>query len=87
MYFTYIFDIKHKNDLLKKCEDNDMKWIFFNPSIKIFTDKNGINLEKLNYIKDIFVSFKDKNLYGKEINMKNSIQLHYQHTLSTCLFK
>ena len=79
VYFTYIFDIKHKNDLLKKCEDNDMKCIFFNPSIKIFTDKNGINLEKLNYIKDIFVSFKDKNLYGKEINMKNSIQLHYQH--------
>ena len=78
VYFTYIFDTKHKDDLLKKCEDNDMKCIFFLPAIKLFTDKNGLNLEKLKYLEDIFVSIKEKNLYGKDIEMKNSMQLHYQ---------
>ena len=79
VYFTYIFDIKHKDDLLKKCEDNNMKCIFFKPTIKLFTDKDGINLEKLNFTEDIFVCIKENNLYGREIEMKNLIQVHCQH--------
>ena len=79
VYFTYIFDIKHKDELLKKCEKNNMKCIFFKPTIKLFTDKYEINLEKSNYIEDIFVCIKENKLYGKEIEMKNLEQLQSQH--------
>ena len=71
IYFTYIFDTKHKDELLRKCDSNKMKCIFFKSSIKIFTDKNEINLEKKDNIEENFVSLR-KNLYGKDIELKNS---------------
>ena len=71
IYFTYIFDTKHKDELLRKCDSNKMKCIFFKSSIKIFTDKNEINLEKKDNIEENFVSLRN-NLYGKDIKMKNS---------------
>ena len=77
IYFTYIFDTKHKDELLRKCDSNKMKCIFFKSSIKIFTDKNEINLEKKDNIEENFVSLR-KNLYGKDIEMKNSSDLQMQ---------
>ena len=71
IYFTYIFDAKHKDELLRKCDSNKMKCIFFKSSIKSFTDKNEINLEKKDNIEENFVSLRN-NLYGKDIKMKNS---------------
>ena len=78
IYFTYIFDIKNKNNLLKNCKKNNMKCIFFKPTIKIFTDKDEINIKKLNYIEDIFVCIEENNLYGQEIEMKNLLKVHRQ---------
>ena len=77
IYFTYIFDAKHKDELLRKCDSNKMKCIFFKSSIKIFTDKNEINLEKKDNIEENFVSLRN-NLYGKDIEMKNSSDLQMQ---------
>ena len=77
IYFTYIFDTKHKEELLKKCDSKNMKCIFFKSSIKIFTDKKGINLEKVDNLEENFISLK-KNLYGKEFEMKNSSDLQMQ---------
>ena len=54
-----------------------MKCIFFKSSIKIFTDKKGINLEKVDNLEENFISLK-KNLYGKETEIKNSSDLQMQ---------
>ena len=62
IYFTYIFDIKHKDDLIKKCSNNNMKCIFFKPSIKLFVDKDEINIENAFNRDEIFVCL------GKQIN-------------------
>lgn len=80
IYFTYIFDFKHKDELLKKCNSNNMKCIFFKPTIKIFTDKNEINLEHVFNLDDIFVCLK-KKLFGKEIEMKNLTNKHSQQII------
>ena len=80
IYFTYIFDIKHKDELIKKCNSNNMKCIFFKPSIKLFTNKDEINIEKVYNSDDIFVCL-GKQLFGKEIEMKNSINKHSCHTI------
>ena len=86
IYFTYIFDIKHKDELIKKCNSNNMKCIFFKPSIKLFTNKDEINIEKVYNSDDIFVCL-GKQLFGKEIEMKNSINKHSCHTILNDLFK
>ena len=80
IYFTYIFDIKHKDELIKRCYNNNMKCIFFKPSIKLFTDKNEINIEKVFNHDEIFVCL-GKKLFGKEIEMKNLINKHSCHII------
>ena len=37
----------NKRELLNNCTNNKMKCIFFNPSQKIFIDKNDIDLNNL----------------------------------------
>jgi len=70
VFFTYIFDIKNKKDLLKKCKEASMKCIFFRPSIKMFTNENGQNLENIKNIEDIFVCPFNDN-YNKDIEMND----------------
>ena len=77
VYFTYIFDIQHKENLLKKCDEKNMKCIFFKSSIKIFTDRNEMNVEEID-IEDNFVHF-GKKFFGKDIEMKNEIYIPSQH--------
>ena len=70
VFFTYIFDIKNKKVLLKKCKEASMKYIFFISSIKIFTNENDKNLDNIKNIEDIFVCpFNDK--CEKEIEMND----------------
>ena len=70
VFFTYIFDIKHKNDLLKKCKEKNMKCIFFKSSIKMFTNENDQNLDNIKNIGDIFVCPFNDNC-EKKIEMNN----------------
>lgn len=50
VFFTYLFDPKNKDSLLKLCKPKNMPCIFFNPLSKLFTDKNDyeiINIENI----------------------------------------
>ena len=55
VYFTYIFDFQHKDDLLSKCNQNNLKCIFFVPSIQKFVDKDERELNNLDNIDNIFI--------------------------------
>ena len=59
VYFSYIFHTKEKDELCKKCDKNNLKCIFFNPSIQKFTNKNYEELDDINNenkINNIFVN-------------------------------
>ena len=56
IYFTYIFHSMNKSELLNNCTNNKMKCIFFNPSQKIFIDKNDFDLNNLCNLEEIFIS-------------------------------
>ena len=72
IYFTYIFFTKNKEELFKDCNNNGMKCIFFNPSQKVFIDKNNFDLNYLTNIEEIFVSpFRKKEANDIDIYMKN----------------
>ena len=54
MYFTYIFDKSYQttnkdkfNQMIKKCEENTMPFMIFDPIKKIFCDNKGKTIENL----------------------------------------
>ena len=64
VYFTYIFHTKEKDELNKKCYNNGLRCIFFNPSVQHFISNNyDLDDEKtLININNIFVKpFKSNN--------------------------
>jgi len=70
VYFSYIFHTKNKDELCKKCDKNNLKCIFFNPSIQKFINKNNEELDDINNennINNIFVNpFKLYNNNNKD---------------------
>lgn len=58
VFFTYLFDPKNKDNLLKLCQFKNMPCIIFNPLSKLFTDKNDY---EINNIDDIFIAPFKKN--------------------------
>ena len=58
VFFTYLFDPKNKDNLLKLCQYKNMPCIIFNPLSKLFTDKNDY---EINNIDDIFIAPFKKN--------------------------
>ena len=60
----------NKSELLNNCTNNKMKCIFFNPSQKIFIDKNDFDLNNLCNLEEIFISpFRQKET--NDIEMKD----------------
>ena len=73
IYFTYIFFTNNIEEISFDCNKNGMKCIFFNPSQKVFIDKNYFDLNYLNNIEEIFVSpFRRKKVNDIDIYMKGS---------------
>ena len=53
VFFTYIFNNEKKKDLYDRCNKNNLKCIFFNPSVQKFMNINNDILDDIDYIDDI----------------------------------
>ena len=79
VYFTYIFHTKNQDELYQACKDKDLKCIFFNPSIQIFTDENNIEIDEIADINNIFINpfilfGKDKDIEMKDLTNKKLLK-------------
>ena len=82
VFFTYLFDPKNKDSLLKLCEPKNMPCIFFNPLSKLFTDKNDyeiINIENIfiapfkKDIDDLILEDLGEKMYNKTFDLNDKI--------------
>ena len=53
VFFTYIFHTEKKKDLYDRCNKNNLKCIFFNPSVQKFMNINNAILDDVDYSDDI----------------------------------
>ena len=72
VYFTYIFDIKNKNELYEKCQTNNLNCIFFDSSLGRFVDFDNYEIKKIKEPNEIFINpFKELSL---KLEQKENIE-------------
>lgn len=82
VFFTYLFDPKNKDNLLKLCKPKNMPCIFFNPLSKLFTDQNDYEINNIENIfiapfkkdiDDIILEDSEEKMYNKTFDLNDNI--------------
>ena len=76
VYFTYIFDVKNKNELNEKCKENGVKCMFFNPSIKKFHDFDNYEFHRIKDPTEMFSNPYSEKYGQNDIIMKDMTKIY-----------